>query len=149
MALLKAAEILKTPITIEQAGQMVASVGTVEAPDTLAANDIVALCHLPAEHEVVDFMLQADDLDTGETPAITVSVGVLNADMTDLVASTNLLTTSTVAQAGGVARAAVVAGLQLSASSANRVVGAKIVAAADTAATGTLKGVLFYRRARS
>lgn len=148
MPLYKSAEVAKVPVTLDQAGQMVVSIGTYEVPDTLAANDIVALCHLPAEHEIVDFTLQSDDLDTG-TPAIAVSVGVLNAGMTDLVSGTNLLTTSTVAQAGGVARASVVDGLQLSTSDANRVVGVKVTTAADTAAAGTLRGVLTYRRARS
>jgi hypothetical protein len=143
MATFKAASVLKTPITCAQAGQVVAATGVYEVPATLAANDIVALCHLPAEHEPVDFILQADDLD--EATAITLTVGVLNAAMDDLVANTDFITASTVAQAGGVARADVVLGLQLAASNADRVIGVKVVTGATTEAAGTLKGVLIYK----
>jgi hypothetical protein len=145
MATFKAASVLKTPITCAQAGQIVAATGTYEVPETLADNDIVALCHLPAEHEPVDFFIQADDLDTNGSPALVFDVGVLNADMDDLVASTNFITGSTVGQAGGIARADVVLGLQLAASSADRVIGVKVTTVAGTPAAGTLKGVLMYK----
>lgn len=146
MPLFKANSVLKTPITLSQAGQIVAATGDYAVPVTLAASDIVALCHLPAEHEPVDFMLQSDDLDSNGTPTISVTVGVLNADMSDLVANSNFITASNVAQTGGVARAVVTQGLQLAASNANRVVGLKVVTAAATKVAGTVKGTLLYRR---
>lgn len=126
------------PITGGQAGMVVANRGTYEVPATLAANDVVQLAYLPAGHVPVDVILEADDLDTG-TPAITLSVGVVDSAGTDLVASTNFLTASTVAQAGGAVHANLVTGLQLAASSAKRIVGVKVIAAAGTAAAGTLR----------
>lgn len=147
MTTFKSASVQKTPISVSQAGQTVCATGEYEAPDSLAVNDIIALCHLPAGHEPVDFMLQADDLDTNGTPTIVLSVGVLNAGMTDLVASTNFLASSTVAQAGGVARADQIAGLQLGASNTDRVIGVKVTTAAATKAAGTLKGCLTYKSA--
>lgn len=146
MPTFKANSVLKTPITLSQAGQTVAAVGDYDAPITLAANDIIALCHLPAEHEPIDFILQSKDLDSNGAPLISFSVGILNADMTDLVAGTNFLTGSTIARTGGVARADVLEGLQLAPSNANRVVGVKVVAAAATKVAGNVKGILLYRR---
>lgn len=146
MPTFNAASALKTPITSSAAGEILASIGEYEVPNTLAAADIIALCHLPADHVPVDFMLQSDDLDTNGTPTITLTVAVLNADKTDVVASTDFITASTVAQAGGVARAANVLGLQLAASNADRVVGVKVANVAATKAAGTIKGVLLYRR---
>lgn len=147
MATFTAANVNKIPITSSQAGEVIADMGQIEVPDTLALGDIVKLNHLPAEHEIVDFMLQSDDLD--EAAALVMSVGVVNADGDDLVANTNLVSLSTVGQAGGVARAAVALGLQLAASNTDRVIGVKVTTAAGTPAAGTLKGVLLYRNERS
>lgn len=147
MPTFKSSSVQKVPITLSQAGQIVAAVGEVEAPDSLAADDIVALCHLPAGHEPIDFMLQSDDLDDGT--GISMTAAVLNADMTDVLASTDFITTSTIGRTGGVARANQLAGLQLAASDADRVVGVKIAAAATTPQAGTIKGVLLYKRKQS
>lgn len=146
MPTFKANSVLTAPISCSQAGQVVAATGEYAVPVTLAAADIVALCILPADHVPVDFMLQSTDLDTNGTPTIAMTVAVLNADMTDVVATTDFITTSTVGQAGGVARADKVVGLQLAASNADRVIGVKVTTVAATKAAGTLKGVLTYRR---
>jgi hypothetical protein len=146
MATFTAAKLGLSPITASQAGQIVHDYGTVEVTTALAADDIVKLCNLPAEHELVDFMLLADDLDTYGTPTITISVGVLNADGDDLVASTNVLTNSTVAQAGGVARANLLAGLTLASSASDRIIAAKITTVGATPAAGTLRGHIQYCR---
>ncbi len=143
MATFKAASVLQPSIACYEAGEIVAAVGEYEVPATLAQNDLVWLCHLPAGNAPVDFMLQADDLDNGGT-AITITVGVLNAAGDGLVASTDFITASTVGQAGGVVRAANVFGLQLAASDTDRIIAAKIVTAATTPQAGTIKGVLFY-----
>ena len=149
MPTFNANSVLKTPITCSQAGQVLASIGEYEVPDTLAANDIIALCSLPAEHEPVDFILQADDLDTNGVPTLTLTAAVLNAGKTDVVASTDFLTASTIGQAGGVARADKVLGLQLASSNADRIVGVKVANVAATKAAGTLRGILTYRRKAS
>lgn len=141
--------ILKTPISSALAGQVVAAVGSCDVPVTLAAGDIISLCVLPAEHEVIDFILESTDLDTNGTPTITLTAAILNAGKTDVLASTDFLTASIVAQAGGVARADKILGLQLAASNADRIVGVKVANVAATKAAGTLRGVLFYRRRAS
>jgi len=122
-----------------QAGVVVCNEGAYEAPVTLAANDIVKLAFLPAGHKPVDVILEADDLDTNGTPTIALAVGVVNSDGDDLVASTNFITGSAVGSTGGVARADTVAGLQLAASSVDRVIGVKVTTVAATKAAGTLK----------
>lgn len=139
MPLFTAKSVLQPPITGGQAGVVVCNEGEVSLPNTLAANDIVQLAILPAGHKPVDAILEADDLDTNGNPTITVSIGVINSGGTDLVADTNFLTDSTVAQAGGVARAAVLKGLQLAATGSDRIVGAKITTVAATKAAGKLR----------
>lgn len=139
MPLFTAKSVLQPPITGGQAGVVVCNEGEVSLPNTLAANDIVQLAILPAGHKPVDAILEADDLDTNANPTITVSIGVINSGGTDLVADTNFLTDSTVAQAGGVARAAVLKGLQLAATGSVRIVGAKITTVAATKAAGKLR----------
>jgi hypothetical protein len=132
---------LRPAATSSQAGVLLASVGAASLDTNLAANDIIQLCKLPAGHEPVDFQLEADALDDGS--GITLSVGILNADGDDLVASTNFLADDTVAQAGGVARADVIDGLGL-APGADRIVAAKVTTVAATPAAGTLRGKLTY-----
>ena len=74
----------------------------------LALNDIIEMLPLPEDHVPVDFFIDSDDLDTNGAPAITLSVGILNAAKSDIdtVASGGAawLAASTVAQAGGTAR---------------------------------------------
>lgn len=146
MASYSAPTLLSAPITGSSAGNVLCSVGEYTAPVTLAANDIIALCHLPADHVPVDFILESADLDTHGTPTITLTVAVLNADKSDVTENTSFLTESTVAQAGGVIHAAVVTGLQLASSSADRVIGIKCIAAGATKAAGKVRGTLLYRR---
>lgn len=124
------------PISGGQAGMVVCNKGEYEVPATLAGDDIVKLAVLPAGHELVDVILESGDLD--EATALVVSVGVVNSDGDDLVASTNCITSSTVGQAGGVARADTVAGLALPASSSDRILGVKVNTVAGTPAVGTL-----------
>jgi hypothetical protein len=118
----------------------------VSVTTALAANDIVKLCTLPARCVPVDFYITSTDLDTAGSPAITLSASVLSADGTDLAASTEFFVSSTVGQAGGVARADKANGLRLAPSlTDDRVVGLKVVVAAGTPAAGTITGVLLYR----
>lgn len=139
MATLKDAKIAanQPAKTSAQAGQIVVNSGSYECPDPLAVNTLIALAVLPAQHVPVDVILEADALDTGS--AMRVSVGVLNSDEDDLVASTNFITVSAIASTGGVARADTVAGLQLAASDSDRVIAVKVTTAATTEAEGTLK----------
>lgn len=137
MALFTAKNLSRPPVTGGQAGVVVCNEGEYSLPDSLAQGDIIKLTHLPAGHKPVDSILEADDLD--DATALVLSVGIVNDDGDDLVASTNLIDSSTVGQAGGVARADTVAGLQLAASTSDRVIGAKVVTAAGTPAAGKLR----------
>lgn len=139
MALFTAKSIDRPPVTGGQAGVVVCNEGEYSVPNTLAANDIVKLAHLPAGHKPVDVILESGVLDSNGTPTITVSAGVVNDAGDDLVAGTNFITTSGIAKTGGVARADTVAGLQLAASNTDRVIGVKITNVAATKAAGKLR----------
>ena len=74
------------------------------ALDPLATNDIYVAGCLPADHILIDFMIDAGDIDTAT--ALVLSAGLLYPDFTDLVAAaTNVITSSTVGQLGGRVRA--------------------------------------------
>lgn len=135
------------PITPSRAGEVLAVRGECSLPDTLAANDIVELVPLPPGCVPVDAILDADDLDTGGSPSITLTAAIINSGATDIVANTNFFTASTVAQAGGVARMDKATGPRIASSSSTRNVGLKVVAAAATKAAGKVGLTLFYRAA--
>lgn len=63
----------------------------------LAAADVIELVKVPKGAVILDVVLGVDDLDSGATPAITLTVG--DGDDTD-----RYIESSTVGQAGGVAR---------------------------------------------
>lgn len=149
MALTTAAALSKQPITGSSAGHVLCTEGSAAVLNTLAADDLVALCTLPADHEPVDLILEPTDLDTNVSPTITLTVGVLNADQDDLVANTDFLTASTAAQTGVAAHATNIKGLQLAASSADRIIAAKVITAGATKAAGTISCKLLYRRKTS
>lgn len=74
------------------------------ATQVLAANDIIDLGPFPPDVTPFDVTLISEDLDSNGTPTITLSVGFLNDDKTDLD-GTAMIVASTVAQAGGLVRA--------------------------------------------
>lgn len=145
MAYVESSRVKKTPISVAQSGQMAAVAGQVAVTTSLAANDVLGLVVLPAEHEIVDFILDTTDLDSNATKTIKLDVGVVNADKNNLVTDSELITESTVAQAGGVARSDTIKGLRLAASNANRTVGVKVATVAATKKAGTVRGTLIYR----
>jgi hypothetical protein len=128
--------------TSSQAGVVLSSIAEASLPDTLAGNDIVRLNTLPAGHRPLDFMLEAEALDGGS--GITVSIGILNADGTDLVASTNFITNDTVAQSGGLKRADVLDGLGLAESDSDRELAMKVTTGPGSGAAGTVRAKFFY-----
>lgn len=108
----------------------------------LALNDTIHVADLPEDMVPVDAVLVSDDLDTNGAPAIALDFGV--TDSTEC-----FLNNSTVAQAGGVARADQKAGFRLAPSSSKRQVLITVaVAPATGATTGTINGVIWYRPAR-
>ena len=129
------------------AGEVHVSSGQYAAATSLGANDLIGLAVLPAGCIPVDFLLGSDDLDACATPTITLTVGILNGDEDDLVASSDFITASTVAQAGGIARADKKTFLDAIAvdNTSDRTIVAKVVAAATTPAIGDMYGNLLYR----
>lgn len=121
---------------------------TTTAAHLFATNDILVAVPLPPNHVLVDCYIATGDIDTGASLALTVAQ--LTKDFTDIVANTNLITASTVGQAGGVARAAVAAGLQLAPLTTTRWFGIKVAAgAAGVNADAVLSLVLQYRAANA
>lgn len=117
----------------------------------LVVDDILYMGDLPAGHLPVDFMVDSDDLDTGGSPAIVLQAGILNAGKTDIDTTASggaeWLGSSTVAQAGGMAR---MAGKAMSRVVVNdlvdRPIGIKISTAPATGATSGKVGLtLTYR----
>jgi hypothetical protein len=107
----------------------------------LAANDIIDLGPIPAGYEPCDVALITDDLDNGGSPAITLSVGILNAGKTDLGAGATdtFISASNVGQAGGIARATSANVYLSGASGSERRLGVKVVAGPATAAAAGKK----------
>lgn len=130
-------------VTTTEQGQVVAVEAKIALTDAVAINDTMVGFLLPAGHVPVDLYIACDDLDTGA--ALTLTVAVLDSTLADVVANTSFITASTVGQAGGVARAAVAAGLRLAASAVDRWIGIKVAAAANVAAAGSLSLVGLYR----
>lgn len=114
------------------------------AANQMATNDIIVALPVPANHVPVDCMLLSDDIDSGAS--LTMTVAELNQDFTDIVANTNLITASTIGQAGGVARASVVDGLRLAPVQRTRWFGVKVAAGvAGLNANAVLGLVMSYR----
>lgn len=133
---------LHPPTTASQAGLLITSKGVASLNASHAASDLVQLCKLPAGHVPIDFQLEVEALDGGS--AIKLDVGVLNSGGSDLVSSTNLISSDTTAQSGGTVRADQLNGLGLTESDSDRIIAAKITSAASTATSGFMRGKLTY-----
>lgn len=76
-----------------------------DAGPGIAVNDVIQLCDVPPNVEVLEWKFITDDIDSNATPTVAFSLGVLNAGRTALGAgATDTWATGiTAAQAGGVA----------------------------------------------
>lgn len=125
----------KTSVSSNQpcfAGETVA----VTAAQAGAINTLLGTVRLPKGAEVVGIVLDADDLDLNAAPAIALSIG-------DAASDSRLLTSNTVAQAGGVvvtpSKGAI--GFQFA---DETLVQVKVKTAAATGQAGTIRyGVLY------
>lgn len=117
----------------------------------LVLNDVLDLGFLPAGHVPVDVMMLSDDVDTGATPLIILSCGILNAAKTAISSAAAdggaaWIVSSTVGQAGGLVRPTTVAIGRVATSESPRSVGIHITAAPATGtATGKIGLILSYR----
>lgn len=136
MATINSDIVLKSPITCNEAGQVLAVRAAAAAPATLAANDLLKMARLPAGYIITGGYLAATDLDTNASPAITMTVGLMDVDDTALDADTDLLTAATVGQDGSLAKFAT--GLTQGPFTVDKIVAVKVVAAGATKAAGTV-----------
>lgn len=124
----------------------------------VAINNIVQLAILPAGCVPVGYVLEADDLDTDGTPAITLDFGILN-DAGDGISTDDAdggdewIDGSTLAQAGGIALHTASKALydvlkNVQVADVDRIVAVKIATAADAAQAGSIGLDLTYRSAR-
>ena len=132
------------------AGEVMVMEEKVALPDTLTSDDIVKFGYLPAGCVMTDMIVAADELDTHGTDTLRINVGLLNSTGDDLVAGSLMVTAMNADAAVNVARAgAVVTDVAMldpvAPTQTDRVVAAKITAAAATAAAGDLRVKMFYR----
>jgi hypothetical protein len=128
----------------DEAGKVLVSDGSYEITAALNVDEqTIALCSLPAGCIPLDFTLIVDDLDSAGSPAIVVDGGGINAaeDAVDQI----MISASTVAQAGGVARSTLFP--MVAPVETETLFGMHITTAAGTAAAGTIRGILTYRAA--
>ncbi len=117
----------------------------------LALNDVVELGFLPEECMPVDWVLDADDLDSNGTPTIVLDFGILNAGKTAVSTAAadgnaKWLASSTIAQAGGVVRPTTVATWRCTPSTSRRSLGLVATTGPATFQAGKV-GVTFRYRA--
>lgn len=114
----------------------------------LALNNIFELAPLLAGLVPVDFILDADDLDTGGSPAILLDVGIMSGTLGDPNQSRTcddiIFDGSTVAQAGGTVRPTLKTAQRVGQSTTDRSIGVKVATAPATAADGTIGLTVFY-----
>lgn len=114
---------------------------------TLAADDILDIGIIPATSQVVDVIIDSDDLDSNGTPTIAFDVGVLTGNPGETSGRTcgsEFFAASTVAQAGGVARATAKTAFRVARADTDKSVGVKITAAAATQAASGKIGVSVF-----
>lgn len=126
----------KPAITSTAAGVVLAVRAAATAPATLAANDVMRMVKLPAGHIITGGYLASTDLDTNVSPAITMTVGLMDIADTTLDSGTDLLTESTVGQGGTLA--AFSTGLTQGPFTVDKYVAVKVVTVAATKAAGTV-----------
>jgi hypothetical protein len=121
---------------------------------TLGSGDIFELVKLPAEHVLVDAILDCSQLDTAGTPTVTVTVSAMNPGLTDLSSTLTVISASNIGQTGGMARMNVVGLLEggpvaPGSNQSDLLIAAKLTAAVATpVVTGTIALTLLYRPER-
>lgn len=110
-------------------------IGTYELGAALAANDVIEMVKVPENAIIDEIILEASDLDTGGTPAITLDVG--DGSDTD-----RFIDGSTVGKNGGVDRLGASLGYKYT---ANDTIDIKVATGPATGATtGTIKLLVQY-----
>jgi hypothetical protein len=136
MATINSNAINKQAVTNYDAGEVIAIRASASTTSSLAAADLLKMVTLPAGYIITGGYLAATNLDTGTTPTITLTVGLMDVGDTALDSGTDLLTASTVGQAGTLEMFDT--GLTQGPFDVDKIVAVKVVAAAATKAAGTV-----------
>ena len=124
----------------DEANDLMVSTGEFVVPATLAVNDVSEFGAYPADAIALDLIVATQDLDSNATPTLVLDAGILSGDYAKADSSrtcgAEFIAASTVGQAGGVAHAAVAAGLLSAPSLSDRGFGLKVTTAAATLAVG-------------
>lgn len=118
-------------------GNVKLSYGEVAFSGTITTADSAAILNLPLGALVVGGFIEADDLDTGGSPSITLNVG-------DAGSAGRYFAASTVAQTGTAATAPAVTGLGFTVTEGNTAVRIAVAANAATSAAGNVRVGLMY-----
>lgn len=118
-------------------GNMKVSYGEVTFTGTITTADSATIFNLPLGAIVVGGFIEADDLDTGGAPTITLNLG-------DAGDADRYIAASTVAQAGTAGTALAVTGLGFTVTAGNTAVVLAVAANAATSAAGSVRAALFY-----
>lgn len=129
MALKQALQILALmPVQTASSNEAIPITGDYTVPAGLVAGDIIEMAPLPAGYVPVDVTVVAQDMDS--TAAMTMDVGIVSGAFGEKLDSRTMgaefLLASTIGQAGGVARANVVAGFMVAPTDADRGIGVKL-----------------------
>ena len=116
----------------------------------LALNVVGQIGVLPAGCVPVAIYLDSDKLDSNGSPAVAMSIGVLNSGATDLSTATDdggavWASGVTVSQAGGMANPLSAALARVNATQSDRKIGIKVTTAAATAVAGNIGLTMVYR----
>ncbi len=131
----------KAAISPSSAGQVTAVRGSLAIATAPVANDNYHLVKLPARAEIVDFVFDADDMDSG-TPALAFQVGF--ADPATGVVGSELRGAGAIGQAVGLVRMDTIAALRIAPVDYDRVIGIKCTTIAATFVAGTVGLTLSY-----
>lgn len=118
-------------------GNVKVSYGEVAFTGTITTADSAVICNLPVGAIVIGATLEADDLDTGGSPSITLNVG-------DAGSASRYFAASTVAQTGAAAAATAATGLLWTVTEGNTAVRVAVAANAATSAAGSVRLAVMY-----
>lgn len=118
-------------------GNLKVSYGEVAFTGTITTADSATILNLPVGAVVIGAVLEADDLDTGGSPAITLNLG-------DAGSASRYFAASTVAQTGAAASATAATGLLWQVTAGNTAVVVAVAANAATSAAGSVRAAIMY-----
>jgi len=120
----------RTPARIESGPCIVSQRSLFLVRAAFAAGDIIEALVLPADHVIVDALIDSDDLDAHATPALAYDVGLMSGSvgLKDLnrAVGAQLFSAATTGQAAGIARATARTAFTQAPASVDRSIGIKI-----------------------